>query len=304
MQLSMMLEEDKDKILTAVGNADTPEQVPKLLEDELDKLLIRYNEQCDLEDARRTAASMIQAAKSCLPLVYAYGEPKIWHSSDPGMGASSAQNGSRSPFFIPVLTAGAVCGLLSTLIPSLSPQIASMAGLPVLLILAAASIGLCLLAGRLSSGKNGASGASRSAGLPVHVEIPADPSRIWNSLHALSLLMDQNLTEIIAADEWARRSLTDKQSPDSAVSLPGTSELRLFTSLLEAKYSGDGEYAIEKLGEIPYYLHKNGIETIDYSSESADLFDLLPGEKAGTLQPALVSGGKLLVKGLAVQGND
>lgn len=303
MQLSNMLEEDKDRILTAVGNTDMPEQVTKLLDDELDKLLIRYNEQCDNESARKTAAAMMQAAKSCLPMVSAHGEPKIWQASDSGTKAPT-RNGTRSRFFIPVLTAGAVCGLLSTLIPSLSPQIASMAGLPVLLILAAASIGLCLLAGKLSLRAATPSGSAHSADLPARVEIPADPSRIWHSLHALTLLMDQNLTEIIAADEWASRNRADQQTDDSAVPALGANELNLFTSLLEAKYSGDGEYAVEKLGEIRYYLHQNGIETIDYSSESADLFDLLPGEKASTLRPALISEGKVLARGLAVQGND
>ena len=81
-----------------------------------------------------------------------------------------------------------------------------------------------------------------------------------------------------------------------------TPEIELFSDLIAASYSGDPEYALEKLDEIKYYLHRQQIEVVDYSEKTAQYFDLMPGTNAGTIRPALVADGALLKKGLASTG--
>jgi hypothetical protein len=54
--------------------------------------------------------------------------------------------------------------------------------------------------------------------------------------------------------------------------------------------------------QIKYFLHKNQIEVVDYSKDTAQYFDLMPGTKAGTIRPAMVANGRLLKKGLASKG--
>ena len=71
---------------------------------------------------------------------------------------------------------------------------------------------------------------------------------------------------------------------------------------MAASYSGDPEFALEKIDEIKYYLHKQQIETVDYSEATKQYFDLMPGIKSGTIRPALVADGKVLKKGLASTG--
>ena len=73
----------------------------------------------------------------------------------------------------------------------------------------------------------------------------------------------------------------------------------IFSELLEAGYSGDGEFALERLGSVKFFLHKNGIDAVEWSPENDELFDRLPAAESGTIRPALVSEGKLLKKGLA-----
>ena len=75
--------------------------------------------------------------------------------------------------------------------------------------------------------------------------------------------------------------------------------MQLYSDLLEALYSGDAEYAFGRLEEIRYYLHGRQVEVVDCSGENAKYFDRMPSSVSGTLRPALVSGGKLLKKGLA-----
>ena len=80
------------------------------------------------------------------------------------------------------------------------------------------------------------------------------------------------------------------------------SELDLFSDLLAAAYSGDPEYALEKVEQIKYFLHRQQIEVVDYSKENEKYFDLMPGSKAATIRPAMVAQGGLLKKGLAATG--
>ena len=61
-------------------------------------------------------------------------------------------------------------------------------------------------------------------------------------------------------------------------------------------------FALEKINEIKYYLHKQQIEVVDYSADTAQFFDMMPGQIAGTIRPAMVADGSLLRKGIASAG--
>ena len=106
------------------------------------------------------------------------------------------------------------------------------------------------------------------------------------------------LEEIAAHERWSKREQAGNIDGRPAT----TPELELFSDLLAAAYSGDPEYALEKIEAIKYYLHKQQIEVVDYSEETAQYFDLMPGTAAGTIRPAMVANGGLLRKGLASTG--
>ena len=52
------------------------------------------------------------------------------------------------------------------------------------------------------------------------------------------------------------------------------------------------------ISDVRFYLHRKGIEVLDYSEENKRMFSRMPGKKAATLKPALVKDGKVLAKGL------
>ena len=81
-------------------------------------------------------------------------------------------------------------------------------------------------------------------------------------------------------------------------------ETELIAGLLEGLYSGDGDYALEKLGALRCALADKGIEAVDYDDEHARLFDRMPGAETATLCPALTQGGTLLRRGLATVPSD
>ena len=132
----------------------------------------------------------------------------------------------------------------------------------------------------------------------LQVEVNVDSAKIYRSYRSALLSVDQSLDEVRAAERWDKR--------EEAGSIDGrpatTPEIELFSDLLAAAYSGDPEYALEKIGDIKYYLHRQQIEVVDYSEENARYFDLMPGVQGGTIRPALIADGALLKKGLASRG--
>ena len=58
MKLVELLEKDKENLLTELAAAKEPDRAIRVLENELDKLLMTYNEQADSERERDAAAYM------------------------------------------------------------------------------------------------------------------------------------------------------------------------------------------------------------------------------------------------------
>ncbi len=285
-----LLEKDKENLLTELAASPGAGKAIRIFENELDKILMIYNEQCSNESERDAAAYMMQSIRLSLPLIDSAGETKIWESE-----ASEKRSGGFRPIMILLLAAGAVLCFLG-LIPLL--DLLSDAGKDVdLLRLAGFELGG--LAAALCSGLLARRSAPKKAKRSRRIETHVDPGKLYRSFRNAILSVDQNLEEIRSMQRWDER--------DRAGSIDGhkasSSELDLFSDLLAASYSQDPDYALEKIEDIRYYLHRQQIETVDYSQETAQFFDLMPGQYAGTIRPALVADGTLLRKGVASAGS-
>ena len=75
------------------------------------------------------------------------------------------------------------------------------------------------------------------------------------------------------------------------------------TSIANASlYAENGEYALRQLRKLLPLLRQMGIETVNYSPETRELFELLPTKReSSTQRPALVCGDKLLLPGKATE---
>ena len=78
MAMLEYLEKDKEKVLAELVSAALPERAVKVLESELDRLLLQYNESEEEERLRSAASAMTETAKISLSYLNAMGEPKIW----------------------------------------------------------------------------------------------------------------------------------------------------------------------------------------------------------------------------------
>ena len=290
-----LLEKDKDKLLTELSAAASADKAIHVLENEIDKLLLKHNEQCETDRERESAAYMMQAVRLSLPLIDSNGKIKVWESG--GRKDDEDNGGSFKLSFLVLLIIGlALCVFgFGPLMMDAYMSVEANARDQVILHGGATVVGLIALyfSGYMYSRPKKVKGKKE-----YQVDIRVDADRIYRNFRTALLSVDQSLEEISAAERWKAR--------EKAGSIDGRtvtqSELDLFSDLLAAAYSGDPEYALEKVEQIKYFLHRQQIEVLDYNKENEKYFDLMPGSKAATIRPAMVAQGGLLKKGLASTG--
>lgn len=291
-----ILEKDKDKLLTELTAAGTAEKAVPVLENELDKLLLKHNEQAASDRERESAAHMIRAIRLTLPFIDSNGKVKVWES-----GRESDGDEEEAPFkvsFLIFLILG-----LSLCVFGCGPLFmdafvaAEGKAQQEVLMHAGASVAgplLLYISGYIYSRPK----KKKKKKKDQQVEIRIDADKVYRDLRNVILSVDQSIEEIRAAEE---REKVEKAGTIDGKAVTG-SELELFSDLLAAAYSGDPEYALERVDQIKFFLHKNQIEVVDYNKDTAKYFDLMPGARAATIRPAMVAQGELLKKGLASTG--
>ena len=294
MKMTDILERDRESIINEIATSGKPGKSVKILENELDKLLLKHNEQCTSDRERDAAAYMTQTLRLALPLIDSFGEAKVWETRD-GNEKASVKSKSSIPFFL--LLIGAVALAAYGLLPLIAAAVSGSADQVRndLLLRGAFVIAAAVMAFFAGTMTRRSAPAARGR---QQVEIRVDAAGIYRHFKAAVFSIDQSLEEVRTREMWEL-----KQRAGSIDGRPAmTPELELFADLLEASYSGDPEYALEKIEAIKYYLHKQQIEVVDYSNDTAKYFDLMPGSRSGTIRPALVAEGNLLKKGLASAG--
>lgn len=293
------LEKDKEKLIAGLSEAKTPEKAGRILEEELDRLLVRYNEQCGSERGRESSAYMLQTARAAVPMIGTSGEPKVWeYSMGSGKGAAAKPPvplGSRA-----LLITGIVCAVISVVMPMGVSALIHIAALPASILFLVCSLLAMYGAGIFHNAPVKIPEAEKKQ----MIEVPVDAGKIYRVLRAIVLSVDQTLNDIRLSEEWDKTHAAAGTLPGQAGE-PDPSEMALLSDLLEAAYSGDGSFALEKLSGIRYYLHKKQIELVDYSKDTAGMFDIMPAKgSSSTMRPALVYQGRLLRKGIATEGAD
>ena len=298
MAMIEYLEKDKEKLIAGLEEARTPEKAGRIVEDELDRLLVRYNEQCDSERGRESSAFMLQTARAAVPMIGTAGEPKVWEYTE-GSGSAAAVTKPPVPLKSRIfLITGIVCAVISVVLPMGVSALIHIAAMPASIAFLACSL-LAMYA----------AGAFRHAPVKIAeekkrqmVEVPVDAGKIYRCLRAIVLSVDQTLNDIRLSEDWDKTHGT-AGTLSGQPGEPDPVEMAFLSDLLEAAYSGDGEFALEKLSGIRYYLHKKQIELVDYSADTAGMFDVMPAKgSSSTIRPALVYQGRLLRKGIATEG--
>lgn len=292
MKMTDLLEKDKDRLITELSAAAAADKACGVLEKEVDKLLLTYNESAGSDAERDAAAHMMQAVRLSLPLIDSVGDTKVWER---GRG-SDESSGGMSVTSLLLLVGGLVLlgfGLVPLVLTGVN-QVDSDSMTDFIVRCGSIVMGAVILylSGSLYGRPKG------SVKKDYQVELHVDADSIYRNFRTVILSVDQSLEEVHLGEVQAHREQAGNIDGRPAT----TPELELFSDLLAASYSGDPEYALEKIEAIKYYLHKQQIEIVDYGKGTEEYFDLMPGTKAGTIRPAMVANGRLLKKGLASKG--
>ena len=287
MKIQDYLEQDREKLLSDLAQNKTPERAVPVLQSELDRLVYRYNAECETEQLRECAAGMAEAVKAACGLADTVREVKVWERTLP------SENTKKKDSFLPLAGAGGGLAALGVLLSVLLH--------PLGIILSAVLPSLAFVAGSvllfLSGRKAGKKQEPEARATEKHTESLVDAEKMYRYLKAAALVMDRRLDELAEELRYlhAEGAAGDQKELSDA-------ETALFADLLEALYCEDGAFALERLKGLSYYLHSLGIELTDYSENTKELFDRMPGADAHTIRPALTREGKVLKKGLAVTG--
>lgn len=293
MKITELLEKDKDRLLTEISAAGTAEKAVSILEKETDKLLLTHNDAAGSDAERNAAAHIMQAVRLSLPFIDSLGGTKVFEQGVNEKGKA------KTPVSVILLTIAGIVLLIYGLLPLILLGINSASTTAARNDLIARSVAIIMGAAALFLSGSIKGKPALSKKKEYHVEQRVDADRIYRNYRTIMISVDQSLDEVRLTEKQAYREQAGKIEGRDASS----AEIELFSDLLAASYSGDPEFALEKIAGIKYYLHQQQIEAVDYDSDTAQYFDLMPGTSAGTIRPALVADGKLLKKGLASKGN-
>lgn len=288
MEMLAILEQNRDTLSSALREAETAEKAVHLLTEESNRLLVQYNETCESPVCRQAAAAMIHALQQTLPLMDTVGETIVWERSKTG------EEGKKQPMAKPkrhaaLIFLGLVCLIAMGVFTGLTfGKSFPMTTLPWLL-------GFLIL-GMIFLYAAGRSAALTPAPKTQQVEVRPDGAKIWRLFHAAVAAIDQDLTGMERAENYRLKQGAEEENVKEDPEL-----WDLFASLLEASETGDGEYALDQIPGIRYYLYHRGIEVVEYSEETKELFDMMPAEESRTLRPAFTSSGRVLKRGLAAE---
>ena len=285
MNLQSYLEKDREKLLASLKQAGTPERAIPVIESEFDRLLYEYNEQCSDDFERRCAAEMLQTARMAVPLLDCIGDIKIWEQ---GGKLRTDEKKKVSLKGILLLAAGLILTIASTLVMAgADTALNKVFDKPLIAVAFFGGIACLFLSGRFFRKVTKATYSEKE----LKAEPRIDAEKVYRTLHAILLVTDRNITDALSA----RRMEEEQKNQDPAQE---KADLSFYSDLLEASLAKDGQYALDQISKVPFYLHQKGIEAMEYSEENRSWFDVIPGEKHETIRPALVKDGQLLKKGI------
>ena len=273
MKLTELLEQDRETLLRSLHGAPGAERATEVIERELERMLFAFNDAAPSPRARESAANMMGTLRSALPLLCCVGDVRVLEHREGGKDVRIAP----LPLLLLILGCAACLAAAGFMLYEALPPL--LAALP--------------LAGGLLLAFAGARMGKRKTNAEYQTEITTDWEKVYRTLHTAALVMDQALEESEAAERWEARR-RDGETPALT-----KAECELMAGLLEAAYSGDGEFALEKLGAVRNYLRDKGVEIVECDAEHAQYFDRMPGTKAETLCPALLQGAQVLRRGVA-----
>ena len=290
--LAALLDDDREMIIAGLNRDRSLPAAQASLEKAVDRVMYRYTEQAESEQLRDSAQHILQAMKNALPMIDAVGEARAWKREMP----QANKRGLRMTLWSSMLLLlGALLVIASVLAVMISGKFTGALTFVKALLPVVLGCGALFWAGVLATRQK--KKKKDEAEEDVRTEYLVDPEKAFHVLRGAMLLADGQL-ERIREESAAEAQRQAESRPGGSVS---GEALNLFAELLEAACAAGDDAARESASAIRFYLHNAGIDAVDYAEGREAFFEFLPADRPGTLRPALVSGGKLLKKGMAAK---
>ena len=336
MSMLAVFDRHKEQIAEDLRAAGDVRQLRQTISDHFDRMLVEHNEALSASAAESDraqnglampdaasvraqlglAAALVALAKTSDCFLDSTGEPVIWEKRSSASPASQGTDVPRNAGAFRALPRLSKAGiglagaglllfwifLILKLVSPVSLPAAVQMLLPALLMTVLCGLGIYLLV----RGKR----VSESENRQYMTQITYDAEKILRHMRSLVITIDQCMDDMVLLLKGSGEYGTDFD----AAGLP-EDELRLLSDLLEAGCSRDGQIALEAISRVRYYLHRKGIEVVDFSAANREWFEMMPATDDGmpgslpenaspsdadrTLRPALVQEQTLLRKGLA-----
>ncbi|MBQ5951952.1 MAG: hypothetical protein IJL66_07390 [Lachnospiraceae bacterium] len=282
MELRELLEQDKERVLSRFSAAQDMTEAAGICEEEMGRLLLRYQEERRQEEAAPEAARALRVASAAAPMIAGVGQVRAYQQVDV---AAPKKKGEPAVILMLIAALLSLGGAAAAVIGRADnfPDWVFWAGWAAVV----AGIFVAFFAGRKSKHY------PEEAGNAKRYEVHPDGQRLFRAMTAVAAVIDRSIAE--AAEE--KKLLTAQSLPEDGPL--AEDELELFGRILENARTMGGDEGEQLESDVRFFLHQKGIEAVSYDPEKAHWFELLPGDEAETLRPALVCGGKLLKKGLA-----
>ena len=201
MKMTDLLEKDKENILTGIAQGGTAAKAVTILENETDKLLLKFNDQCESDREREAAAHMMQAVRLSVPMIDSAGKTKVWERGSDD--SAKKEKGKVSIPFV-LLTIASVLLVAYGLVPLVVASLinAGEQYRTQLIVRCCFVIGGMIMgffAGAMQRKKE------KQAAKEHQVEIRPDADKIFRNYRAAIYSVDQSLEEISAAERWSKR---------------------------------------------------------------------------------------------------
>ena len=97
MDTRTLLEKDQERFQPRLAQADTPEQTVTEIEEEMNRILLQYNESCTDERLSQAALHAMKTARASAALVNSGGEIRVYERTPSGSGGKSRRMTGGKP---------------------------------------------------------------------------------------------------------------------------------------------------------------------------------------------------------------
>ena len=278
MTMSDIYKSRRDNLLMRIRESKSLYETGSVISEAFETMQYQYLSQPGNEHLSEKLGRIMALTKASFPLLESVNKYKMWENAE---NNKQPKKKSLLPGFIALLLGVAM--VMAPLGYYMFVKNITLTDMHTYLMVMAAGCLVILISGFMLFFR-------RKVKTKVVVEISADPDDIVKRLEEVVKQIDVMLD--------AEKEAVKKQSAllESAIN---ADEAQLFGYLMEAKLSGQPDFALEQLDEVEHYLAKQDVILVNYTKGNEKYFEFLTGEETKTIRPAFLRGGEIMLKGLA-----